>query len=135
MGREGLKYEVSAGVLIALILIGSLVPGDWKSVAAIPAPVHWVGHAVLYAALAFVLMSGWRYFWALRSVIAAAVSVFLLLFLVGGVLELMQGFVDRVPGIYDLMLNLAGAAGGILCWLVWSQLRPALIPGGGSGSS
>ena len=107
---------------VAVIIWGELTPHppDLSSVLAWDKAQHFIAYFGLAAMATMVLGLNRRLAWAILAVI-----------LLGGSLEILQGFTGRDPDILDFVANtigaLSGTTVGVLCWVV---LRGRALVGG-----
>jgi VanZ family protein len=98
---------------VALIVWGELTPHppDLSSFLAWDKAQHFTAYFGLAAMATMVLGVNRRLVWAMAGVI-----------LLGGALEILQGYTGRDPDIFDFLANtlgaLSGATIGTLCWVV-----------------
>ncbi len=113
------------GILFPMAFLGSLWPAFGKVFNAVFAPgwMHILMHGLLYAGLGF-LLAVWirpisaKYLLALAGVI----------FLVGCLHEALQLLTAGIwpgllPELYDLLVDVSGAALGIGAWKFWQRRR------------
>ena len=97
---------------VALITWGELAPHppDLSSILVWDKAQHFTAYFGLAAMATMVLGVNRRLVWAVLGVI-----------LLGGALEILQGYTGRDPDIFDFVANtlgaLSGTAIGILCWI------------------
>ena len=97
---------------VALIAWGELTPHppDLSTILAWDKAQHFIAYFGLAAMATMVLGLNRRLGWAILGVI-----------LLGGGLEILQGFTGRDPDIFDFAANTLGALGGLavgaLCWV------------------
>jgi len=108
--------------VIALVAWGELKPsGGWIESLVWDKALHFIAYFGL-AAISCVALKGDR------RVPAAVLGLALL----GGVLEVVQGFTGRDPSLFDEMANILGAMSGAgTGWLLIRALQPKILAFGG----
>lgn len=76
-----------------------------------------LGHAAVYAVLAFLCSRAWRRHGSSQSAAVERAMAMVLVF--GALMEFLQGHVGRDPSFADWMADGAGALVGIALWKAW----------------
>ena len=123
--------KLAIGLQVALLLLGTLMPGHWRSglEASLHAPFglsSWA-HALLFAGMS---MAALAMRWRTRHVALAALALAL-------ATEALQFFaIDRHPRWIDVGIDMAGAAFGLLvvgCWGLFCSVCGSRLFNGDKG--
>ncbi|MEW6093294.1 MAG: hypothetical protein AB1531_04930 [Chloroflexota bacterium] len=116
------------GILFPMAFLGSLWPALGKVFNAVFAPgwMHLLMHAVLYAVLGFLLAIGIKPISAKHFLSLAGV-----IFLVGCLHKTLQLLAAGIwpgplPELYDLLVDVSGAALGMGLWKFWPRRRVSM---------